>query len=100
MFKHIGKAYVVLCALLAAQAIFWADPSYLPYNALLVVTFPLGLIADYITYVGGTILFGPNPGVVGSMLTFILWVAIATVQMFAVRTLIRDLRRKRADREQ
>jgi hypothetical protein len=99
VFGHVGEAYVALCVVLAALASFPTDPSYLAYYGLLIATVPVGLVAAAVTYLGGVLLFGPDPdGIVARSTIFILWVVFATAQMIAVRALIRASRRKAAPR--
>lgn len=91
MFRaRVGEAYVLLCAVLAAIAILPAESSSLAYYALMVATLPISLVAATITYLGGVLIFGPNPDdPLARGAIFVVWVALAIVQMIAVRALIR-----------
>lgn len=85
----------MLCAALAAVAIFPSEPSSIAYYALMLVTLPVGVVAATITYLGGILLFGPDPdGLVARTTIFAIWVGLAAAQMLATRVLIRTSRRK------
>ena len=90
MFRaSVSAAYVLLCAVLTAIAILPAEPSSLAYYALMVATLPISLVAATITYLGGVLIFGPDPdGLLARGAIFGVWVALAIVQMVAVRALI------------
>ena len=91
---RVGEAYVLLCVVLAAIAILPAEPSSLAYYGLMVATLPISLVAATVTYLGGVLIFGPDPdGLLARGAIFVMWVALATVQMIAIRALIRTRNR-------
>ena len=77
-----GEIYVAVCAILAALAILPPVPSYLAHYGLLIATLPVSFVAATITYLGGVLVFGPDlDGLVARTTVFLLWVALATLQM-------------------
>ncbi len=96
--NRAGEAYVVVCVILAALAIFPEKPSMWAFPALLVATLPVSTFAWFITYAGGLLLFGLDEGLIAKSTTFVVWVALATGQMVAIRALFRIACRNRAVR--
>lgn len=91
---RVGEAYVLLCA---AIAILPTEPSYVAYYALMIATAPISLFAATVTYLGGILVFGPDPdGVVARGAIFAVWLVAATGQMVAVRALLRSRNRPSA----
>lgn len=100
MAAQAGNAYVAFCAILTALAIFDVGPSYLAYYAVLIAALPVSLLAAMVTYVGGTLLFGPDlDGPTARAVTFAVWVMLVTAQMVFIRSLVRASGRKRAARQ-
>lgn len=84
-----GWLYVAVCAAVAAVAIFPSDPSAVAYYGLVLVTLPVGIVAATITYLGGILLFGPDPdGVLARTTMFVCWIGLVTVQMLVLRALL------------
>lgn len=93
LLSRAGEAYVALCAALAAVAIFPSEPSAIAYYALMLVTLPVGVVAATATYLGGILLFGPDPdGIVARTVIFAMWVGLVAAQMVAARALLRTSR--------
>ena len=92
-----GEAYVGLCVILAMLALLPQEPSDLAYYGLFVVTLPVALVAATVSYLGGVLIFGlEQDGLLARGAHFILWVALATAQMVAIRRLIRMARQRPA----
>jgi ABC-type polysaccharide/polyol phosphate export permease len=94
-----GEAYVAICVILAALAMFQTDPGFNPWPFLLLflATLPGSLSLAWIQYVGGILIFGPEDlPLVARVFFFLMWVALATSQMVMVRMLIRAIRGDRA----
>lgn len=88
---RVGEAYVLVCTVLAAVAILPTEPPYLAFYGLVVFTLPVSLVAFSIQYLGLGLFFGPKDldGVLARCAIFAFWVAVAIIQMVAVRVLLR-----------
>jgi hypothetical protein len=92
----LGAGYLCLCAGLAAAAFFLENPSIWWYWALVLVTMPIGPVVAFLHLVGGILLFGPGEGGwFANLAVFLLWMAAATLQVFAAVAVARSLRRTR-----
>lgn len=85
--------YVAVCAAVAVVAIFPSSPSAVAYYGLVLVTLPIGVVAATVTYLGGVLLFGPDPdGILARAVIFVCWIGLVAVQMLVVRALLRTWR--------
>jgi hypothetical protein len=91
-----GEAYVALCAVLALLAFVPPTPNAWAFYGLFLVMLPISALAYAVQWVGGTLLFGSEPG--GLLLRVAIavgWLALAVAQMIAVRAVIRATRGRR-----
>lgn len=91
--RSAGEAYVALCALLAALAIFPPNANYRAYYALVVVMLPVSIVAATVQYLGGLLIFGlEQDGLLVRSAMFIMWLGLAAGQTVTIRALLRSSR--------
>ena len=89
----LGGAYVAVCAVLAAIAVFAPDVSPWPFWVMVLLTLPMSLVAYWIQYIGFILLFGIEAdGWFPATVSFLMWVGVAVVQVLAFRWAVRPAR--------
>jgi hypothetical protein len=94
---RVGEAYVAICVALAALWLLPADPTpSWPFFTLFLITLPGSLPMIALHYFGLGLIFAPDDfPLVARIVVFLMWVAMTTVQMVLVRSLIREVLARR-----
>lgn len=97
LLDRAGWAYVAVCAVVAAVAIFPSEPSITAFYGLVLITLPIGVVAATITYFGSLLLGPDSDGVVVRTAFFVCWVLLVVAQMLAVRAGLGELRGRHSE---
>lgn len=87
---RLAAVYILACFVLAVLAFVPQDPSRVFYFVLFVVMVPISLVAFFISYIGGVMIFGPGDLPAWARVAeALLWSGLAALQAFAFLALCR-----------